>query len=221
MSEISPVNRSKKEAEAAYDKLSRWYDSFEAPFERRPVLAGLTKLNPVEGERILEIGCGTGEALLVLTKAVKAGGAVFGIDLSSKMLSIAQAKLDKSGLDRRTRLVHGDAVSLPFDDNYFDGIFLSFTLELFEEPEIQTVLQQCMRTLKKGGRLCVVSMSGPDERGLMSRAYLWFHRQFPKYADCRPIYVKEDVGEAGFNVIDVVEMRMWGLPVEVVLAKKN
>jgi hypothetical protein len=67
----------------------------------------------------------------------------------------------------------------------------------------------------------VVAMSKKGERGLLIRLYEWAHRQFPKYVDCRPIFVRKALQEAGFEIIDVTERSMWGLPVEIVPARKD
>jgi demethylmenaquinone methyltransferase/2-methoxy-6-polyprenyl-1,4-benzoquinol methylase len=45
--------------------------------------------------------------------------------------------------------------------------------------------------------------------------------RFPAYVDCRPIFARQTVEEAGFRVVDVTEMVMWGLPVEAIIAKKG
>lgn len=146
---------------------------------------------------------------------------VYGIDISEGMRSMAQKKLKRAGLAERVVLKLGDAAQLPFQDHFFDGVFMSFTLELFDTPEIPVVLAECRRVLRSGGRLAVVAMSKKGERGLLIQLYEWAHRQFPKYVDCRPIFVRKALKEAGFEIIDVTERSMWGLPVEIVPARKD
>jgi ubiquinone/menaquinone biosynthesis C-methylase UbiE len=217
---ISRVNRSKAEAKASYDKMSRWYDILAGSSEKKFVDAGLQKLCAQEGERVLEIGFGTGHGIVALGQSVGDSGKVYGIDISEGMFDITQARVSEAGLSKRVELECGDAVSLPFAETSFDAVFMSFTLDLFDTPEIPTVLHECQRVLRNSGRICVVAMSKKGKAGLPMRIYEWAHRRFPRWVDCRPIFAQETLEDAGFQALDVTQGSMWGLPVEVVLAKK-
>jgi len=218
---ISRVQRSKEEARAAYDKMSRWYDMLAGSSEQDFVRLGLEKLAAAEGEVVLEIGFGTGHALVALAQSVGETGQVYGIDISKGMVQVAWENVKEAGLAGRVELELGDAAELPFDDQFFDGLFMSFTLELFDTPEIPAVLAECSRVLHSGGRLAVVAMSKKGNGGLILRLYEWTHRLLPKYIDCRPIFVQKALEEAGFQIVDVIERSMWGLPVEIVTARKH
>jgi len=170
----------------------------------------------------LEIGFGTGHCLVALAKAVGSTGQVTGVDISDGMLAIARERLQKEGLSDRADLHLGDAANLDFIDAVsLDGVFMSFTLELFDNPEIPRVLQECHRILKPGGRLAVVSMTKTNPPGVAVRIYEWFHEHMPDYTDCRPIFARQALEQSGFVIQDVRLSIMWGLPVEIVLGKKS
>ena len=219
MNTISRVLRSKEEARSSYNKLSRWYDLVSGSSEKKYRDIGLQKLAARPGERILEIGFGTGHCILSLAEAVGDSGHVCGIDLSDGMLAIARDRLERAGLQGRVDLQAGDALALPYESDGFDGVFMSFTLELFDTPEIPLLLEQCRRVLKAGGRIAVVTLV--KKPGMAVRIYEWFHEKMPSAVDCRPILAQEDLAAAGFSLGEVTALSMWGLPVEIILAHKG
>ena len=110
--------------------------------------------------------------------------------------------------------------ALPFRDSSFDAILMAFTLELFDTPEIPQVLRETMRVLRPGGRIAIVSLSKKDKASTAMRLYEWAHRQWPRYADCRPIYVEESMTACGYAAAVSRKASMAGLPVETILAVK-
>jgi ubiquinone/menaquinone biosynthesis C-methylase UbiE len=219
--EIGRVTRSKAEAQATYDKISRWYDLLEGMWEKRAREAALQKLGVRAGERVLEIGFGPGHDLVALAQSVGETGKVYGIDLSPQMLSIAQSRVSDAGLTSRVDLRCGDAVRLPFDTDLFDAVFMSFALELFDTPEIPQVLGECRRVLRRDGRICIVSLSKSGRANWMRDLYEWGHERFPRLLDCRPIYVEKALRDAGFQILDATLVSLWGLPAESVLGSKS
>jgi demethylmenaquinone methyltransferase/2-methoxy-6-polyprenyl-1,4-benzoquinol methylase len=199
--------------------MSRWYDLIAVPSETQYCKVGLKKLGVREGERILEIGFGTGHGILELARLVGTTGEVRGIDISQGMLDITWARVKEAGLAERTELKRGDGAELPFESSCFDAVFICFTLELFDTPEIPVVLGECQRVLRSLGRIAVVAMSKKERVGLAVRLYEWLHEKLPNYVDCRPIYVRRALEHSGFQVAEVTEMSMWGLPVDIVLAR--
>jgi demethylmenaquinone methyltransferase/2-methoxy-6-polyprenyl-1,4-benzoquinol methylase len=171
------------------------------------------------GETVLEIGFGTGHALVWLARAVGPAGKVHGIDLSDGMLAVAEDLLRRNGVAGRVELRTGDATDLPYAADSMDAVYMSFTLELFDTPEIPTVLAQCKRVLKTGGRMVVVGMSKEGEHGVVYEVYEWTHRHFPNFVDCRPILVSQALAAAGFQVMEKRNVQIW-VPMEIVRAGK-
>ena len=214
---ISRVTRSKESARASYNRMSRFYDLLAGSSEHKFVESGIEKLGIKEEGKILEIGFGTGHALASLAQAVGKKGKVYGIDISEGMFAVARKKLKKAGLSDRVELTQDDALHLPYSSRSFDAVFMGFTLELFDTPEIPQVLAECRRVLTLKGRICVVAISKEGKDNLMMRLYEWAHRRFPAYVDCRPIYLRETLEDAGFQILDCEIMTMLGLPVEILL----
>jgi ubiquinone/menaquinone biosynthesis C-methylase UbiE len=217
-SEITQVARSKDSARVSYDRLGKWYDLLAGSSERKFTEVGLQKLDVKAGEKVLEIGFGTGHSLLALARRVGRMGKVYGVDLSEGMFQVASNRLRKNGMSNRVELQCGDATLLPFSNHFFDAVFMSFVLELFDTPELPLVLHECQRVLGRAGRIGIVALSKKDLAAV--RLYEWFHMRFPSYVDCRPIFARQTVEAAGFRVTDATEMRMWGLPVEIIIANK-
>jgi len=218
--EIQRVFQSKAETKAFYNKISRVYDLLAEHSEGPVRQAGLEKLDARPGEKVLEIGFGTGHCLVSLAQSVGPKGKVYGLDLSEGMLRVAQDNLHKAGLADRVELTCADAMQLPYPSTTLDAIFMSFTLELFDTPEIPKVLAECWRVLRLGGRIVVAAVSKEDEHGLIVEIYEWSHRHFPNLVDCRPIFVRRSLEAASFH-IESTEKRMMWIPVEIVLGVKQ
>lgn len=215
---MADVYRPREDAARTYDRLSRVYDITEGPFERPYQDLGLRLLAARPGERVLEIGHGTGRCLIALARAVGAAGRVTGLDISEGMHRVAERRLTRAGLADRVDLRVGDAIALPFAARSFDAIFTSFCLELFSSADIPVVLGECRRVLRPGGRIVVVSLASTSDRGLVTRAYLWGHSRFPRVVDCRPIPVRALVEQAGLHADREIFRRLLGLPVVVLRA---
>lgn len=218
MKKISRVTRSKREAQDYYDKLSKWYDLISGKNEHKINMEGLEKLLIKSGEIVLEIGFGTGKIIKEIAELVGPEGMVHGIDISGEMKKRALTRIDEDKL-KRVCLICGDAVTLPYDDEFFDSLFMGFTLELFDTSEIPIILTECKRVLKKTGRICIISMS-KRKLNLPVKIYEWAHERFPKQIDCRPIYTEDILRNNGFKIVETVDKSIFGLPVEIIITGK-
>lgn len=217
---VSRVSRTTAQAKKSYDRMSWLYDYLAGPFERRYRDTGLRRLNIAKGEKVLEIGFGTGHCLEQMAEAVGEEGKVCGIDISSGMLIASKRRLERAGLWNRVELTCEDATKMPYPDGEFNAAFSSFALELFDSPEIPRVLAEVKRVLKPTGRIGIVSMSkGEDDSTLLS-LYEWLHERVPQYVDCRPIYVEQSIRDAGFEIRYRERVSLLGLPGEIVIGAK-
>jgi ubiquinone/menaquinone biosynthesis C-methylase UbiE len=119
-------------------------------FARRAILAALA-LGP--GDDVLELGCGGG---LLLRDALAMGARATGLDHSPEMVQLARERAPAADV------VLGTAESLPFADNTFSAVAMSIVLLFFDDPV--TVLRECRRVLRPGGRLAAYT-TAPELRG--------------------------------------------------------
>lgn len=219
-SNVLPVLRTKAEARQYYDRISTIYDYMTGAFERRFAERALERLSIKEGESVLEIGFGSGYCLKRIAVSTDVTGKAHGIDISTGMLNVTRRKLIKSGLLDRVQLCCGDGSNLPYVDSAFDAAFMSYTLELFDTDDIPRVLEEVMRVLKPGGRLGVAGMSKENGKSTMLRLYEWAHKKWPKYIDCRPIYIEQSLRVTGYEIRSREKVKLFGLPNEIVVAVK-
>ena len=135
------------------------------------------------------------------------------------MMAVARARVRSAGL-RNVTLTIGDARVLCFRSSVFDAVFMSFTLELFEEA-IPNVLAEVRRVLRVGGRVGIVAMSDSGQTNAMIDLYEWLHRRWPHFIDCRPIDVVGVLQEAHFHASYSPATAIWGLPVVAAIGIKT
>jgi ubiquinone/menaquinone biosynthesis C-methylase UbiE len=214
----SPPTRS--ETRQWYDRLSRWYDWVSSPWEGPFRRMGLQALDLQEGERVLELGPGTGHGLVTLARAAGSSGLVCGLDLSPGMLTLPDSACANIA-SPPISLVVGDAGDLPFHEGSFDALFASFVLELFEPQELPLLLAGCRAVLRPGGRLCAVSLSAGGRSWFMRQVYQWAQRRWPRLIDCRPIHLAQSLEQAGFALRSRSQPSSLDLPVEIVVAVRG
>jgi ubiquinone/menaquinone biosynthesis C-methylase UbiE len=115
-----------------------------------PVSAELLRAADLQpGDRVLDIGCGTGLIARCAAETVGATGSVAGIDVSPDMIAVATSLPIASGASIEWR--EGDATALPFADESFDVVLCQMTLMFIEDR--LTALREANRVLARGGRL--------------------------------------------------------------------
>lgn len=128
----------------------------------------------VEGARVLDVACGTGDLSLVLAEAGTVR--VVGLDFCRPMLEIARRKADEGS--RPVPFVEGDALRLPFADETFDVATIAFGLRNL--AGVADGLRELRRILKPGGRLAVLEFSSPVVPGFRALFRFYFTRVLPR-----------------------------------------
>jgi ubiquinone/menaquinone biosynthesis C-methylase UbiE len=136
---------------AIFDEAANDYDHVGVEFFKRIAKRLVTELAPQPGERSLDIGCGRGEALFELARAVGPHGRAVGVDLAPRMVAATAEDAAAAGLDVEVRV--GDAQAPNIDDADFDVIAAS--LVLFFLPDPIGALAAWRSLLVHGGRVGV------------------------------------------------------------------
>ncbi|MCC8372759.1 MULTISPECIES: bifunctional demethylmenaquinone methyltransferase/2-methoxy-6-polyprenyl-1,4-benzoquinol methylase UbiE [Photorhabdus] len=111
------------------------------------------------GQRILDLAGGTGDLTAKFSRIVGEKGEVVLADINESMLKVGREKLRDVGIVGNVSYVQANAEALPFPDNYFNCITISFGLRNVTEKE--KALRSMFRVLKPGGRLLVLEFSKP------------------------------------------------------------
>jgi demethylmenaquinone methyltransferase / 2-methoxy-6-polyprenyl-1,4-benzoquinol methylase len=115
---------------------------------------------------ILDLGCGTGDLSINIARLAGKEVQISGLDYSLPMLELARVKAEKAGIGGKVIFFHGDATKIPFPDNYFDCVGISFAFRnlTYKNPLCELHLGEVLRVLKPGGRYVIVESSQPQNR---------------------------------------------------------
>lgn len=154
----------KRKVESEFSAFSHNYDRwYQTPLGRyideteRSAILELLKTR--EGERILDVGTGTG---IYLLEAVRFGAQVIGIDISVSMLNVLGKKIKSKKIYSQVDLLVADAENLPFRSNLFDKIICNTVLEFLPNP---------VQALKEFNRICL--LDGKVVMGVLTSTSLW------------------------------------------------
>ena len=151
-----------KQIQKMFDRISSRYDfinhilSFGIDVQwRKKLVYRLARHTP---NRILDIATGTGD-LAILSAQKISNAHIIGMDISEGMLRLSRKKVIEKKLSDRIRMVHGDSENIPFKEDYFDAITVSFGIRNFEN--LSSGLLEMYRVLKPEGHLLILEFSTP------------------------------------------------------------
>lgn len=164
---ITPYKNStlgkKEQVAQMFDTISGNYDNLNRVISfgidvkwRKKVLKIVSDSKP---KVILDIATGTGDLAILMaqSKAEK----IIGLDISAGMLEVGRKKVEEKNLSNRIELVLGDSENMPFEENYFDAITVSFGVRNFEN--LEKGFAEILRVLKPNGVFVILETSVPDK----------------------------------------------------------
>lgn len=153
----------KEQVAQMFDNISGNYDGLNRVISlgidvswRKKVVKLVGENNP---KQILDIATGTGD--LALMMASLNPDRIVGLDISKGMLDVGKQKIAKANLSDKIEMIVGDSENMPFEDNTFDAITVSFGVRNFEN--LDKGLTEILRVLKPGGKFVVLETSNPTK----------------------------------------------------------
>lgn len=172
----------KEQVQTMFDGIAKRYDflnhllsfGIDNYWRRQSVKA----LDLKDGQLLLDVACGTGDQGFAALKT--ANIQVIGLDFSANMLKFARKKIDARRLSDRFEVVQGDAEKLPFEDDHFNALSISYGIR--NVGTISAALHEFYRVLKPGGKLSILEFAEP-EGWFFGRLYrFYFDHILPKLA---------------------------------------
>lgn len=181
-----------------YDLMERWLDATMFRGQLRALRQRTIELaRPQPGERVLDVGCGTGTLALGIQQRVGGTGHVAGIDPSAAQIARARAKAARRHLT--TDFTVGVIERLPFPDRTFDIVVSTLMMHHVGAALKRQGLAEVARVLKPGGRLVIADFTRKQDRqGRAAR----FHAGGSGLHDLEVM-----LSDAGFSQVDTQEMR--------------
>ncbi len=153
----------KEQVTQMFDAISGNYDGLNRVISfgidvkwRKKVVQLVSNKNP---ESILDIATGTGD--LAILMAETSAKKIIGLDISPGMLNIGIDKIAQKKLSDRIEMIIGDSENMPFVDNFFDAITVSFGIRNFET--LEKGLSEILRVLKPNGVFVILETSNPTK----------------------------------------------------------
>ncbi|MBW2442954.1 MAG: methyltransferase domain-containing protein [Deltaproteobacteria bacterium] len=205
------------EIPGVYDKLSKTYDIWGKLAETRARNRAIELAEIADGQKILEVAVGTGLGFYEIVQR-NPNGTNIGVDISRGMLQKAEKRLGQlTAVNYELKV--GNAFHLEEEDGRFDLLVNNYMFDLIAFDQMDTILEEFKRVLKKGGKLILVNMTAGESIG--SGIYSLIYRLSPKaFGGCRGVKLKDKLHANGFEVKTREYCQQLWFPSEVILACK-
>jgi len=191
------------------DWLTPLYDTVAIVTGQRFFKSRLVSVASIEaGHRVLDLGCGTGTLALMIKQACPQA-TVVGLDLDTRILSIARRKILRAGVE--VQLEQGSATAPPFEPASFDRVLSTLVFHHLTTPQKRAALAAARRLLRPGGELHIADWGKPHNL-LMQAASMSFRLFDGNETTAVNLagQLPEMVREAGFEA--VAETERWMTP---------
>ncbi|MDF0726220.1 demethylmenaquinone methyltransferase [Cytobacillus sp. S13-E01] len=177
------MKQSKEErVHKVFEKISENYDQMNSVISFQQHKAWrkdtMKRMDVQKGAKALDVCCGTADWTIALADAVGPTGEVYGLDFSKNMLKIGQDKIETLQV-KHAKLIHGNAMGLPFEDNTFDYVTIGFGLR--NVPDYLQVLKEMYRVVKPGGKVVCLETSQPTLVGFRQLYFFYFRFVMPVF----------------------------------------
>jgi len=217
-----PTDRylSRAEAKRFYDHLGSAQD-WRGFFENPAINELIEHAAFDSAASVFEFGCGTGAlASRLLQRHMRADAQYVGLDISSRMVSLAQERLEPWSERARVSLSDGSPC-VPEPDFSFDRFVSTYVFDLLAPDFIHQLLSEAHRLLVPGGRLCLVSMTFGASP--ISRAVCWGWQRLWRFSPstvggCHPIELSEYLQSESWTPDHQTKVTSWGVTSGVLVA---
>lgn len=165
-------------------------------------LVDSTRLQLKPGQRLLDVGCGTGTDLEKLFVRFGEDVELYGVEPSKDMLKQISKTVSES---RTVHLSNAKAGKLPYKDNFFDYVTCSLVLHHLSDSDQQKALEEMRRVIKPNGTVLIKEWGRPQN--VFGRFIAWFWRNHAYVHKNTSSDLQAQLAEAGFKQVEILSVK--------------